>query len=73
MVVLSVSPHCSTYSTTISLTISKEAKSTNPSPTTFLGSSIERTIIYKAPFVKCDREEDYEVAWREFERRNDES
>ena len=29
----------------------------------------ERTIIYKAPFAKCDREEDYEVAWREFERR----
>jgi hypothetical protein len=33
------------------------------------GGPIERTIIYKAPFAKCDREEDYEVAWREFERR----
>lgn len=30
---------------------------------------IERTIIYKAPFAKCDREEDYEIAWAEFERR----
>ncbi|MBT5934395.1 hypothetical protein [Sulfurimonas sp.] len=31
---------------------------------------IERTIIYKAPFAKCDREKDYEVAWTEFEKRN---
>jgi len=30
---------------------------------------IERTIIYKAPFEKCDREGDYEVAWAEFEQR----
>ncbi len=30
---------------------------------------IERTIIYVAPFAKCDREKDYEVAWAEFERR----
>jgi len=30
---------------------------------------IERTIIYKAPFAKCDREKDYEVAWSEFEKR----
>jgi hypothetical protein len=30
---------------------------------------IHRTIIYKALFAKCDRERDYEVAWREFERR----
>lgn len=30
---------------------------------------IERTIIYKAPFAKCDREKDYEVAWAEFEKR----
>ncbi len=27
---------------------------------------IERTIIYKAPFVKCDREKDYEIAWECF-------
>jgi len=36
---------------------------------TMPGGPIERTIVYKAPFVKCDREEDYEIAWREFERR----
>jgi len=30
---------------------------------------IDRTIIYKAPFVKCDREKDYEIAWVEFEKR----
>ena len=30
---------------------------------------IERTIVYVAPFAKCDREKDYEVAWSEFERR----
>ncbi|NOQ32114.1 MAG: hypothetical protein GQ570_13440 [Helicobacteraceae bacterium] len=30
---------------------------------------IERTIIYVAPFAKCNREKDYEVAWAEFERR----
>jgi hypothetical protein len=31
--------------------------------------AVERTIIYVAPFTKCDREEDYEVAWRVFEER----
>ena len=31
---------------------------------------IERTIIYIAPFAKCDREKDYEIAWAEFERRS---
>lgn len=36
---------------------------------TMPGGPIERTIIYKAPFTKCDREKDYEVAWAEFERR----
>jgi hypothetical protein len=30
---------------------------------------IERTIIYKAPFAKCDREKDYEIAWEYFEKR----
>jgi len=30
---------------------------------------IERTIVYVAPFAKCDREKDYEVAWAEFKRR----
>jgi hypothetical protein len=28
---------------------------------------MERTIIYKAPFAKCDREKDYEIAWEYFE------
>lgn len=27
---------------------------------------VERTIVYRAPFVKCDREKDYEVAWECF-------
>lgn len=36
---------------------------------TLPGGPIERTVEYHAPFDKCDREEDYEVAWREFERR----
>jgi hypothetical protein len=33
---------------------------------------IERTIIYKAPFEKCNREKDYEIAWEYFERVNNE-
>jgi hypothetical protein len=33
---------------------------------------MERTIIYKAPFAKCDREKDYEIAWKYFERLNNE-
>lgn len=33
---------------------------------------IEKTIIYKAPFAKCDREKDYEIAWEYFERLNNE-
>ena len=32
-------------------------------------SNWERTITYLAPFDKCDREEDYTVTWKEFERR----
>ncbi len=36
---------------------------------TLPGGPIERTIVYEAPFTKCDREEDYETAWKEFERR----
>jgi hypothetical protein len=30
---------------------------------------IERVIRYCAPFVRCEREEDYEVAWEDFSRR----
>jgi hypothetical protein len=36
---------------------------------TMPGGSVERTIVYHAPFDRCDREKDYEVAWKEFERR----
>jgi hypothetical protein len=36
---------------------------------TLPGGPRERTIIYKAPFDRCDRETDYEIAWAEFERR----
>lgn len=34
---------------------------------TMPGGPIERTIEYVAPFDRCDREEDYEVAWKFFE------
>ena len=30
------------------------------------GGPVERTIVYEAPFTKCDREADYERAWGEF-------
>ena len=33
------------------------------------GGPVERTITYKAPFDRCDREEDYRIAWAEFEKR----
>ncbi len=36
---------------------------------TMPGGPKERTIFYEAPFDRCDREKDYEVAWAEFERR----
>lgn len=31
------------------------------------GGPVERTIEYLAPFDRCDREQDYETAWRFFE------
>jgi hypothetical protein len=31
---------------------------------------VERTIVYEAPFDKCDREEDYERAWGVFANRS---
>lgn len=34
---------------------------------TMLGGPVKRTIEYVAPFDKCDREQDYETAWRFFE------
>ena len=36
------------------------------------GGPVERTVIYVAPFDRCDREEDYETAWAAFEKRLDE-
>ena len=36
---------------------------------TLPGGQRERTIVYEAPFDKCNREEDYETVWAEFERR----
>ena len=32
-----------------------------------IGGPIERSIDYYAPFVRCNREQDYEVAWKYFE------
>ena len=34
---------------------------------TIPGGSVERTIEYVAPFDRCDREQDYETAWKFFE------
>lgn len=36
---------------------------------TLPGCLRERTIVYEAPFDRCDRERDYETVWAEFERR----
>ena len=36
---------------------------------TLPGGRRERTITYVAPFDRCDREQDYQVAWRAFEAR----
>jgi hypothetical protein len=41
----------------------------NTGEATQLGRSTEPTIVHEAPFTKCDREEDYERAWRVFEGR----
>ena len=35
------------------------------------GGPVERTIEYIAPFDRCDREQDYETAWRFFEKKYD--
>ena len=34
---------------------------------TMPGGPVERTIQYVAPFDRCDREQDYETAWKFFE------
>lgn len=36
---------------------------------TLPGGPVERTVTYVAPFDRCDREEDYETAWKAFEAR----
>nr|WP_197046251.1 N-6 DNA methylase [Planktothrix paucivesiculata] len=36
---------------------------------TMPGGPIQRTIVYQAPFERCDREEDYRIAWESFEKR----
>ena len=36
---------------------------------TMLGGPVERTIVYEAPFDRCDREKDYEEVWKNFEER----
>ena len=36
---------------------------------TLPGGTVTRTIVYEAPFDRCDREEDYRVAWAAFEER----
>jgi len=38
---------------------------------TLPGGPRERTIVYTAPFDRCDREEDYAVVWKHFEARFD--
>lgn len=35
---------------------------------TMPGGPVERTIEYVAPFDRCDREQDYETAWKFFEK-----
>lgn len=36
---------------------------------TLPGGPVERTIVYEAPFDRCDREKDYATVWRHFEAR----
>lgn len=36
---------------------------------TMPGGLVERTIVYEAPFDRCDREKDYEEVWKNFEER----
>ena len=36
---------------------------------TISSGPIERTIEYVAPFERCDREQDYETAWKFFEKK----
>ncbi len=36
---------------------------------TLPGGPREKTIVYQAPWIRCDREQDYEVAWKHFAER----
>ncbi len=36
---------------------------------TLPGGPRERKLVYEAPFDRCDREQDYQVAWAHFEER----
>jgi len=36
---------------------------------TLPGGPREKTIVYHAPWIRCDREKDYETAWKHFEER----
>ena len=36
---------------------------------TLPGGPREKTIVYQAPWIRCDREKDYEVAWKHFAER----
>jgi hypothetical protein len=38
---------------------------------TLPGGAVERTITYQAPWVRCDRVEDYRVAWHHFDHNSD--
>ena len=40
---------------------------------TMPGGPVERTIEYVAPFDRCDREQDYEIAWKFFEEKYNDS
>ncbi len=36
---------------------------------TLPGGPRQKTIVYQAPWVRCNREHDYEVVWKHFEDR----
>ena len=40
---------------------------------TLPGNPVQRTTTYTAPFIRANREDDYRIAWAEFERRSNQS
>ncbi len=36
---------------------------------TLPGGPREKTVVYQAPWIRCDREQDYAVAWKHFAER----